>query len=74
MGAEVVLSVPILDAMIRLAEPGGSRVNRPWEMLFIVVKHYLERSHGLLLVARQDPNRHARFQRLRRIFVTMLPA
>jgi iron(II)-dependent oxidoreductase len=53
--SEVVLNPTMLEAMIQLAEPGGARPNRQHETLFIVVKYYLERGHGLLLIAREDP-------------------
>src|SRR5688572_6655688 len=54
LGTEVVLNPPMLDAMIALAEPGGAQPERQAEMLFIVVKHYLERSRGLLVVSQAD--------------------
>jgi formylglycine-generating enzyme required for sulfatase activity len=54
-GTEVVLNPPLLEAMIPLAEPAGLNPNHQNEMLFIIVKYYLERSHGLLLIARRDP-------------------
>lgn len=54
LGTEVVLNPPMLEAMIAVVEPGGTQPDRQSEMLFIVVKYYLERSQGLLVVSRAD--------------------
>ena len=54
-GAEVVINAALLDTMIPLAEPGGVQAHRQHEMLFIVLKHYLERTQGLVVLPRQDP-------------------
>jgi formylglycine-generating enzyme required for sulfatase activity len=54
-GAEVVINAALLETMISLAEPGGVQANRQHEMLFIILKHYLERTQGLVVLPRQDP-------------------
>jgi formylglycine-generating enzyme required for sulfatase activity len=54
-GSEVLLNAPLLEAMIPQAEPDGSRPDRQYETLFIVIKYYLERIQGLLLVTREAP-------------------
>ncbi len=54
-GPEVVLNAAVLDAMISAAEPQGTRPHRTYERFFILTKHYLERSRGLLVVPRTDP-------------------
>lgn len=53
LGSEVVLNAPMIEAMIVRAEPGGTRPNLSYEKFFIVAKHYLGRSRGLLLLTRQ---------------------
>jgi hypothetical protein len=57
-GTEVVLNAPLLEAMIKQAEPGGGRPDRQHEGLFIRAKYYLERVDGLLLVSRAEPAQH----------------
>lgn len=52
---EVVLNGEILEGMLAEAEPGGARPNREHAMLFIVVKHYLQREKGLLVLSRAEP-------------------
>ncbi len=52
---EVVLNSELLDGMLTEAEPGGARPNREHAMLFIVVKHYLTREKGLLVLSRAEP-------------------
>jgi iron(II)-dependent oxidoreductase len=52
---EVVLNSDILDSMLAEVEPGGARPNRESAMLFIVVKHYLSREKGLLVLSRAEP-------------------
>ncbi|MCZ6872388.1 MAG: SUMF1/EgtB/PvdO family nonheme iron enzyme [bacterium] len=52
--SEVVLNDAALVAMIPLTEPGGVRPDRDHETFFIVVKHYLQRVRGLLLIARGE--------------------
>ncbi len=52
---EVVLNSDILDGMLAEVEPGGARPNRENAMLFIVVKHYLSREKGLLVLSRAEP-------------------
>ncbi len=52
---EVVLNSGILDGMLAEVEPGGARPNRENAMLFIVVKHYLAREKGLLVLSRAEP-------------------
>lgn len=52
---EVVLNSEILDGMLAEVEPGGPRPNRENAMLFIVVKHYLSREKGLLVLSRAEP-------------------
>ena len=52
---EVVLNRDIVDRMLAEAEPGGARPNRDNAMLFIVVKHYLARESGLLVLSRAEP-------------------
>ncbi len=52
---EVVLNSDILDGMLAEVEPGGAHPNRENAMLFIVVKHYLAREQGLLVLSRAEP-------------------
>jgi len=52
---EVVLNSDILDGMLAEVESGGARPNRENAMLFIVVKHYLTREKGLLVLSRTEP-------------------
>jgi len=52
---EVVLNSEILDRMLVEVEPGGLHPNRENAMLFIVVKHYLSREQGLLVLSRAEP-------------------
>ncbi len=52
---EVVLNSEILEGMLAEAEPSGTRPNREHAMLFIVVKHYLQRENGLLVLSRAEP-------------------
>ncbi len=52
---EVVLNSEILEGMLAEAEPSGARPNRENAMLFIVVKHYLQREEGLLVLSRAEP-------------------
>jgi formylglycine-generating enzyme required for sulfatase activity len=52
---EVVLNSELLDRMLAEVEPGGARPNRDNAMLFIVVKHYLAREQGLLVLSRAEP-------------------
>lgn len=52
--AEVILNDAALDAMIPLTEPGGVRPNRDHETFFIVLRYYLQRVQGLLLIARSE--------------------
>lgn len=52
---EVVLNSEILDRMLAEAEPSGEHPNREHAMLFIVVKHYLAREQGLLVLSRAEP-------------------
>ena len=49
---EVVLNVPILEAMIAQAEPGGGQPDRQHEQFLIVAKYYLERQGGLVVLSR----------------------
>ena len=52
---EVVLNSDIVDRMLAEAESGGARPNRDNAMLLIVVKHYLARESGLLVLSRAEP-------------------
>jgi formylglycine-generating enzyme required for sulfatase activity len=45
----------MLEAMIPLVEPSGASPHPQSEMLFIVSKYYLERSRGLLVISRDNP-------------------
>jgi formylglycine-generating enzyme required for sulfatase activity len=54
-GNEVVLNSELLDRMLAEVEPGGAHANRENAMLFIVVKHYLSREQGLLVLSRAEP-------------------
>lgn len=53
--SEVVLNSGILDGMLAEVEPSGARPDRENAMLFIVVKHYLTREKGLLVLSRAEP-------------------
>lgn len=52
---EVVLNSQILDSMLAEVEPGGTHPNRENAMLLIVVRHYLSRENGLLVLSRAEP-------------------
>lgn len=52
---EVVLNSEMLDSMLAEVEPGGAHPSRENAMLFIVVKHYLSREKGLLVLSRAEP-------------------
>lgn len=53
-GSHVLLNVPTIDAMIAIAEPDGRQPNSTYASLFIILKHHLERSQGLLLITREQ--------------------
>jgi formylglycine-generating enzyme required for sulfatase activity len=55
LGSEAVFNLPMLEAMILLADPSGIHPLQQAERLFIVAKYYLERSRGLLVVSRDSP-------------------
>ncbi len=52
LGDRPVVNAEILDAMIAQAEPGGARPDRAQARLLIVVRHYLARYKGLLVLQR----------------------
>lgn len=52
VGNGPVVNAEILDAMIAEAEPGGARPDRAQARLLIVVRHYLARAKGLLVLQR----------------------
>ncbi|WP_089718747.1 formylglycine-generating enzyme family protein [Candidatus Entotheonella palauensis] len=52
---EAVFNSEILDGMLAEVESSGARPNRENAMLFIVVKHYLTREKGLLVLSRAEP-------------------